>query len=169
MTIRFVVVLSCIAACQSSVPEPPRSERSTAPEMPKPVGAAITVKPPTPASSGERVTVGDISLTLQGCELIVESESGRQTQRVDLPEGCTFGRNPDGAVQIQKTKQGPTVLIISSRPDERRKGDCDTRMRGVVVSGRSAKISTEDNNSASCGAVGPFDEPLFIVLAASAH
>lgn len=174
------IVALALAACNSpdaasadntspkhDAPSPPAADNSKR-------TAAVSEQAPQPvpaesSTASERVVIGDAILVLRACTLSAEVRGAPpRAVPVDLPSECAFGRLPDGAVQVRRTKQGPTALIISSKPDPEHPGDCITRARGVVVTTRGdVKISPLEKSWASCGVVGPFDEPMFIVLAQS--
>lgn len=115
----------------------------------------------------EQATIAGVRLALRGCQLTIRGSADTQVLAIDLPEPCKLGRRPDGSVQVVETKQGATALVISSRASAESDGDCDTRKRALVVNQERVRISAKQKLSAGCGTTGPFDEPLFIVLAAS--
>jgi hypothetical protein len=159
-----VIVALPTAACQAPAREMPSpmhlDTKATTP-------SAAANHPQSAASVAEQAEVEGVSLTLRGCQLAIQTDTGTEIQTIDLPEPCKLGRKPDGSVQVVNTKQGATVLVISSRPSAETAGDCDTRKRALVVNRARVRISTKEKKSAGCVTAGPFDEPLFIVLAAS--
>lgn len=170
LAMRFgLIVALLMAACQAPAKEPslPVLHADTTATAPN----AAPRDPPADLQADRSVTeqaeIAGVSLALRGCELVIQTDTGPEIQSIDLPEPCKLGRNPDGSVQVVNTKQGATALVISSRPSAERAGDCDTRKRALVVSQGRVKISTKEKKSAGCGTTGPFDEPVFIVLAAS--
>jgi hypothetical protein len=119
-------------------------------------------------SKGATAVVGQTRLVLTGCRLEAELPgAGRQTRDIDLPGACRFVTTTSGA-QVVKTDQGDAVLVVSSQPLEGRPGDCDTRVRAVVLKNDRLSISSEQQVIRMCGADGPFDSLMFHALAASA-
>jgi hypothetical protein len=106
------------------------------------------------ASVAEQAEVDGVSLALRGCQLAIRTDTGTEIKTIDLPEPCKLGRKPDGSVQVLDTKQGATVLVISSRPRAETAGDCDTRKRALVVDRARVKISTKEKRSASYAEAG---------------
>lgn len=166
----IIVAMALIAACQAPVRgepvPPPRAD--VAPRPP----SAPEEKPSAPDARGvvspaEQAEIAGVKVALRGCQLTVQTAAGADNLTIDLPEPCSFGRKPDGSVHVVQTKQCATALVISSRPSAEHTGDCDTRKRAVVVDHGRVKISAKEKKSAGCNTTGPFDEPLFIVLAAS--
>ena len=127
----------------------------------------VLANPQAVASVAERAEIAGVGITLRGCQLAIQRATGAEIQTIDMPEPCKLGRKPDGSVQVVNTKQGATVLVISSRPSTETAGDCDTRKRALVVDHGRVRISPKEKKSAGCSTTGPFDEPIFIVLAAS--
>jgi len=173
---RLSAMLIAISACGSSdAASANSSNRTVRPPTPSdvqelaPASAPKTLSKETSGPSPERVEVDNVVLELRGCSLtIIAHGAAPQTTRVDLPSGCAFGRIADGTAQVRRTKQGATLLVISSSPDPMHPGDCITRARAVVVTEHGeVNISRKEKTWASCGVVGPFDEPMFIVLARS--
>jgi hypothetical protein len=124
---------------------------------------------PRSAVVPEQVTVGSVTLTLDDCFLSVTAPTKPlQSVALDLPSGCKFGERADGTVQVENTKQGKTILVVSSKPIAGRDGDCDTHVKAVVIGSGEARISSKTKDSYFCGSRGPFDDALFVVLAASA-
>lgn len=163
-----VIVALPMAACLA-----PASEMSspmhfdTKATAPSAAANHLHPDPQSVASGAEQAEVDGVSLALRGCQLAIQTDTGTEIKTIDLPEPCKLGRKPDGSVQVVNTKQGATVLVISSRPSAESAGDCDTRKRALVVNRARVKISTKEKRSAGCATTGPFDEPLFVVLAAS--
>ncbi len=144
------------AAAAPETPAPPRVE----PDQP----AAATAAP----SQATTALVGPARLLLRGCRLEAELPGAEpQTREIDLPGGCVFVTTTAGA-QVVKTDQGEALLVVSSQPLEARPGDCDTRVRAVVLKGNRLSVSSEQQVMRMCGAAGPFDSLLFHSLAASA-
>lgn len=168
MNLRSILLATCCmtaARCANSQLAPAEPERPT---LLRPSSTRKTTEPTSPTPFDEQISVGDLSLILHGCELTtVSADRASQIQKINLPDGCTFGKNADGSIQIQRTTQGQTLLVVSSKLAEGQGHDCETRVRGVVISGGVAKISSKEKASSMCGSVGPFEEPLFVVLAAS--
>lgn len=121
----------------------------------------------TSSRTVEAVNVDGVGLTLSDCTLLVQTSGNTYSIKVDLPSDCAFGKRADGSVQVESTKQGPTLLVISSKPIPGREGDCDSKVRAVVVREQEVLVSAKMKESYFCGAVGPFDEPIFVVLAAT--
>jgi hypothetical protein len=120
-----------------------------------------------PPGKGATAVVGGARLVLRDCRVEAEWQGGsRQARDVDLPGGCIFVTTKSGA-QVEKTEQGDTLLVVSSQPLEGRPGDCDTRVRAVVVRGERLAVSREQQLIRMCGAEGPFDSMMFHALAAS--
>jgi hypothetical protein len=164
-----LIVALPVAACQpptreASLPLAPSVDTKTTPPT---ASAQPVADPQAVAPLTEQAELAGVSLALRGCQLSIRTDTGSWSQTIDLPEPCKLGRKPDGSVQVVNTKQGATVLVISSRPSADTAGDCDTRKRALVVDQGRVKISTKEKKSAGCGITGPFDEPIFIVLAAS--
>jgi hypothetical protein len=98
-------------------------------------------------------------LALRGCRLEAEWAGGKRTAiDIELPGDCVF-----------VTKQGQAVLVVSSHPDPKIPGDCDTHVRAVVSNGERLAVSSEEQVIAMCGAKGPWDTMMFEILAASAR
>lgn len=132
--------------------------------------AADPAPAPEPApgpSSPEAASVDGVRLELHGCELALE-RAGRERERraLPMPGDCQFAKAGD-AVQIETTQRGKTLLVVSSRPLPGRPGDCDTRVRALVVTPDAVLVSGDEQTIRMCGAEGPFDSPMFHVLAAS--
>lgn len=151
------------AQSQAAAPPTPPDTSSGAPS------AAERAQPtPPPPSKGATAVVGQARLVLRDCRLEADWSGGeRQTKDIDLPGGCAFVTTPSGA-QVVKTDQGDALLVVSSRPLQGRPGDCDTRVRAVVLKGDRLIVSSEEQVMRMCGADGPFDSILFHTLAASA-
>jgi hypothetical protein len=142
-------------------PQPPTSKPGapTQPNDPRPIA---------PPGKGATAVVGKARLQLHGCGVEAEWPGGERRARVvDLPGGCVFVATGSGA-QVEKTEQGDALLVVSSHPLEGRPGDCDTRVRAVVLHGEGLAVSSEQQVIRMCGAEGPFDSMLFHTLAASA-
>jgi hypothetical protein len=108
-------------------------------------------------------------LALRGCRLEAEWAGGKRTAiDIELPGDCVFVTTTSG-VQVMKTKQGQAVLVVSSHPDPKIPGDCDTHVRAVVSNGERLAVSSEEQVIAMCGAKGPWDTMMFEILAASAR
>jgi hypothetical protein len=164
-----VIVALPVAACaaparEQSVPVPHADTVATTPTA---AANGRSEDPHAVEPAEEQAEIAGVSLTLRGCQLAIQTDTGPEIQTIDLPEPCKLARKPDGSVQVVNTKQGAAVLVISSRPNAERAGDCDTRKRALVVDQGRVKISAKEKKSAGCGTTGPFDEPIFIVLAAS--
>lgn len=123
---------------------------------------------PTATAPAESARIGAAEAALSGCLLEVTWDGGgrRQSTALDLPGDCTFARTRSG-VQIEDTPGGKAALIVSSHPLEGRPGDCDTRVRAVVIAGERAAVSKDQQTMRTCGAQGPFDTLMFHVLASS--
>jgi hypothetical protein len=148
---------------------------SASPAEPAPVppatraNSSVTAPSAAPVPLGKDATavVGEVRVMLRGCRVEAEWPGGsRQIRDVDLPGGCVFVTTKSGA-QVEKTEQGDTLLIVSSKPLAERPGDCDTRVRAVVVRGERLAVSSEEQVIRMCGAIGPFDSIMFHTLAAS--
>lgn len=121
----------------------------------------------TASAPAERARIGAADVALRDCRLEVTWGDGRrQEMPLDLPGDCTFVKTRSG-VQIEDTPSGKTALVVSSRPLEGRPGDCDTRVRAVVITGERAAVSKDQQTLRMCGAEGPFDTLMFHVLASS--
>lgn len=164
-----VIVALPMAACQAPAgePKPPALHVDTTATTPTPGAQDLSASSQAAASVAEQAEIAGVKLSLRGCQLAIQTDTASEIKTIDLPEPCKLGRKPDGSVQVVNTKQGATVLVISSRPSGGTAGDCDTRKRALVVDQGRVKISTKVKKSAGCGTTGPFDEPIFIVLAAS--
>jgi hypothetical protein len=160
-----MATLALTAACQTQ-PAPGASDDTEA-RAPSALLNETGTAAQAIVSAQEQAEIAGVTLTLRGCQIELQTTAGTESRTVDLPEPCRFGRQPDGTVQVVQTKQGATALLISSRPRPDAAGECDTRKRAVVVDRSRARISVKEKRSASCVTTGPFDEPLFIVLAAS--
>lgn len=122
---------------------------------------------PIATAPAESVRIGAAETALSGCLLEVTWDGGRrQSTALDLPGDCTFARTRSG-VQIEDTPGGKAALIVSSHPLEGRPGDCDTRVRAIVIAGERAAVSKDQQTMRTCGAQGPFDTLMFHVLASS--
>ena len=136
----------------------PIQEAAPAPQLPAAPPAA-----PSPTAS-EQVEVDGALLTLEGCQLTVESSGTITKHALPLPDGCTFGRRKaDGPVQVEPTDRGLTVLVVSSKRVA--VNECDTHIRGVVVGKKGVSLSSEEQFIARCGANGPFSDMMFVALA----
>lgn len=164
-----VVVALPMAACQAPKrePTPTALHVDTTATTPTPGAQEPSAYSQAAASVAEQTEIAGVKLSLRGCLLTIQTDTGSEIKTIDLPEPCKLGRKSDGSVQVVNTKQGATMLVISSRPSTETAGDCDTRKRALVVDQGRVRISTKVKKSAGCGTTGPFDEPLFIVLAAS--
>jgi hypothetical protein len=113
-----------------------------------------------------KTQVGDLTLTLSGCVLKMDSGDDHDTYDIPLPGNCRFIVERDGTPQIVETLLGPVLLVASSFPltDSRL---CDTRIRAIVVQKGRVLISQGEQRIRSC-ATGPFDTKMFHVLAGSA-
>jgi hypothetical protein len=169
--ISAMVLSACAAvACDSSAAAPSPTQNVEARVQPIQEVARTPSPQPTAAASAtaaEQVNVGNTLLKLEGCELTVESAGTTQKHALPMSDGCTFGkRKPGGPVQIETTKRGQTVLVVTSKPQGGR--DCDTHIRALVIDKQGIALSSEEQEISMCGADGPFDTPMFITLAATA-
>ena len=111
--------------------------------------------------------LGAVQLELHGCVLTFSSLSSKGRFDVAFPGTCTFADNAKGAVQVVTTPQGPVVFVEASRPvppSYPGEHSCDTRLRGVVVRGKSVFVSRDIQKVASC-ASGPWDDAMAHVFA----
>jgi hypothetical protein len=177
--ISAVILSACAVLACASTERPNTTAAQPVEERAQPIQEAARAQPlaaappeqpsPPPSASvlNEQVKVGSALLTLEGCQLTIESSGTIQKYALPMPDGCTFGkRKAGGPVQIETTKRGLTVLVVSSKVVGPH--DCDTHVRAIVVDKKDVAVSTDEQNIGMCGADGPFETPMFVVLAASA-
>lgn len=108
-----------------------------------------------------------LSLRLNGCVLTVDAGSRQANVDLGMPRDCQFAQRSAGGMQTVKTEQGPTILVVSSRPSSAARAlpqDCDTRVRAVVIRAAQAHLSRETQRVATC-ATRQWDELMFHALA----
>jgi hypothetical protein len=156
-----------LAPVQQAAPPPAQPRQVSSDPTHAPELAPTQSESPPALGKGASATVGKARLALRGCQLEVELSGGRrQSKEIDLPSPCVFVTAGTQA-QVEQTDYGQTLLVVSSKPLDGRPGDCDTKVRAVVVQGEKVTVSSQQQVMRMCGADGPFDTILFHTLAAS--
>jgi hypothetical protein len=172
----IVGALACsVAVCHCKRTPAPANEQEPTAQVWTDSNARPSAPPPMPQGAPDdaglkgwfAVELGEVRLDLQGCVLTFSSPNSQGRFDVGFPGTCAFADNANGAVQIITTARGQVVLVEASRPvppsypGEHR---CDTRLRGVLVSGNSVSVSRDTQQVAGC-ASGPWDDVMFHVFA----
>jgi hypothetical protein len=149
----------------------PVAEHSPSPVHPPATQPTETSAPEArasgPVTHDAVATVGNTRLLLRGCQLEATFPNGeREIKEVDLPGSCVFVTTTAGT-QVEKTDHGDAVLVVSSKPLAGQPGDCDTKIRAVVVRSGKVAVSKDQQVIRMCGASGPFDSVMFHTLAAT--
>lgn len=140
----------------SAIAEPEKAEQ----------GATAGISPSGPSSS--RVHVRDLWLELRDCELVYGSGAAATPLPTQLPAPCQFAKGKDGAVRIVESEAGSVLIVESSRSEAAPSpggatSDCDTRLRGVVVTAKGVQLSRDTQKVATC-APAHWDEKMFHVF-----
>lgn len=94
---------------------------------------------------------------------------GHDRLRLDatFSEHAMFAQDASGRPQIVATNVGKVIAIVDSKPLQGR-NDCETTIRGILVTSRGqVKLSPGAQNVSTCS-LGPWDEKMFIVFGNSA-
>lgn len=120
--------------------------------------------PPT----AQAITVGKFKLRLDECQLTYDGMGKSSTISFDFPGRCQFSRNRMGRIRVVKTGKTKTLLVESSREAglaDGSKADCVTYIRGVIVTAKEVRLSTQTQKVAQC-LPAVWDEMMFHVFAA---
>lgn len=168
------LILAGAAACKGAADGAARAPTAsaTAPSVSsartEPEAAASPTDAAALARDLDSARVGALELTVEGCRL----SSSATRESVDVVPGrtgCRFVRDRSGRLHTVTTNAGPVVLVETARPStapHARPNDCDTAIRGVVVSGRDVLLSRQTQRVAACPSFG-WDEKMFHVFAAA--
>jgi hypothetical protein len=162
----LLVCLVALQACTGNAT--PHASSAPAPTVASPNQGDLQGANPSEQTSS-RVTVGSTWLELRGCELAYGVGTGSSTISTELPPPCQFAKEADGSVRVVKS-EGVSVLVVESSrstPPLIAGGttiDCDTRLRGIVVTAQGVQLSRDTQKVAMC-APAPWDEKMFHVFA----
>jgi hypothetical protein len=161
-----MAALAC--AFVAAIPAIACSPGRGAPEGPAPKSQrppAVDSRPAGARSSSVAVRLVDTSLSLDpACRLAVDGGQRKATIALPLVPPCAWVGNV-GNPQVVKTKAGPMILAISSRPRPGSARDCDTHVRAISVKGSVLLMSKAEQRIASCSRE-EMDEVMFHSFAA---
>lgn len=152
----LLVVATVAAACAKAIPAGE---------------AAVAVPPPTgtpadaAAAAPQAASVDGLALhlvTVDGLCVVEVPRSGRPLRLASkLPAPCQFHRDRAGQPRTVRHGKEQRLLMESSRPHPTSAGDCITKVRGIAVTGRRARLSPHTSTVAACP---PFqwDEAMFM-------
>ena len=163
LAVCLLVLQACSGDVSAQAPSGPREKSS------EPVGAEGAR---TTGQASNRVLVRGTSLELQDCKLsyVAGPNSGAIPLLLSAP--CQFASDATGSVRVVESA-GVLVLIVESsqRSPPLVPGganvDCDTRLRGVVVTPTGVHLSPGTQLVATC-APALWDEKMFHVFALDA-
>lgn len=127
------------------------------------------VQQPNASPIDQVTTVGKFKLSLDECQLTYEGLGKSGTASFEFPGRCQFSRDSKGEIRVVKTGRTETLLVESSREASFPKGsqtkDCLTYIRGVIVSAKEVRLSSQTQRVAQC-LPAVWDEKMFRVFAA---
>lgn len=158
----FALVFNgCTTAESNSLPTPVNSQ------MNQPQGSLLNETD----ASNETVTVGKFVFKLENCHLTYQGAGLNETFDFKFPEKCQFSKDAKGNIRQYKASKGTIVLAVEGSKifGEKIVGsgkiDCETYIRGIVVSNKKVSLSWQTQKVATC-LPAVWDETMFAVFAA---
>ena len=125
----------------------------------------ITIKnSETENQDKQTVKVEGYVFNLENCRLSVKGKDKTMEYIFAIPEPCQFSKDRDGTIRTYKTTKQTVIAVESSRPLNNASNDCETNIRGIIISKNSVRLSSISQKVAMCL---PFiwDEKVFITFA----